>query len=650
MAAMRRASAGSRPAAPGRVFDEIGQRAVTQASYRASLFVFRDIDTVDASVTLDREDDAPAIDTELLDIIRRKRLHPVFQPIMDFRARAYIGFEGLIRGPVGSPLHTPGALFAAARAIGRGADLEHACRETILRAFAGLRLPGKLFLNVTPGCLKDERMLNGATRNLLLELKLSPGRIVIELTENQQITDIPEINAILAIYRARGFQIAIDDLGEGFANLRMWSEVRPDFVKIDRHFIHGIADDRMKFHFVRAMQDIAEISAAQIVAEGIEREEDFNLLRDMGIACGQGFFLARPAAVPPSRPTTQAMAALEKARIALSPVGALGGKPVTAEALLRPIEPVSPDTLNERVIDLFKADAQLDVLPVVQDGNPLGLINRYTILDRFARPFTHELFGRRSCTQFMDPAPMVVDHLATVQEISLTLARSEKHHLFDGFIITAGGRYRGVGSSHDLMAMITEMQISAARYSNPLTHLPGNVPINEHIDRLLENRVDFVACYADIDNFKPYNDTFGYREGDEIIQGLSRLVREHCDARLDFVGHIGGDDFFVLFQSRDWEVRCRNLVSHFTAYIETLLGPSIKAQGGFVADNRRGDAVLFPPPSLSIGAVRIEGSQYESHREVSAAAAAAKKHAKKMGGGTLFVERRQLRLAHGSSG
>jgi len=377
----------------------------------------------------------------------------------------------------------------------------------------------------------------------------------------------------------------------------MWSEVRPDFVKIDRHFIHGIADDRMKFHFVRAMQDIAEISAAQIVAEGIEREEDFNLLRDMGIACGQGFFLARPAAVPPSRPTTQAMAALEKARIALSPVGALGGKPVTAEALLRPIEPVSPDTLNERVIDLFKADAQLDVLPVVQDGNPLGLINRYTILDRFARPFTHELFGRRSCTQFMDPAPMVVDHLATVQEISLTLARSEKHHLFDGFIITAGGRYRGVGSSHDLMAMITEMQISAARYSNPLTHLPGNVPINEHIDRLLENRVDFVACYADIDNFKPYNDTFGYREGDEIIQGLSRLVREHCDARLDFVGHIGGDDFFVLFQSRDWEVRCRNLVNHFTAYIETLLGPSIKAQGGFVAEaqERVAREVRLPP-------------------------------------------------------
>ena len=74
-----------------------------------------------------------------------------------------------------------------------------------------------------------------------------------------------------------------------------------------------------------------------------------------------------------------------------------------------------------------------------------------------------------------------------------------------GFIVTGEGKYLGVGSSHDLMATITEMQISAARYANPLTQLPGNVPINEHIDRMLQAGTEFVAAYIDIDNFKYIN-------------------------------------------------------------------------------------------------------------------------------------------------
>lgn len=577
---------------------------------------------------------------ELLDIIARCALYPVFQPIIDFRVQAYIGFEGLIRGPADSPLRYPSALFGAAKAAGLSCELEHACREVIFQAFARLRLPGRLFLNVTPSSLADPRMMNGATRALLQQLGIAPSRIVIELTENQQITDVPEIHEVLAVYRSQGYRIAIDDLGEGFANLRMWSDVRPDFVKIDRHFIHGIADDRMKYHFVRAMQDLAESCTAHLVAEGIEREEDFNLVRDMGIACGQGFFIAVPEPVPAHYPRGEVTTALARQRVALSPAGALGGKPPTAQSLLRYIEPVSPETDNYRVFERFEADPGLDVLPVVKDSAPVGLINRHAIIDRFARPFRRELYGRWSCTHFMDPAPLIVDSHATVQELGLMMSRAAKHYLFDGFIVTAHGRYQGVGSSHDLMAMITEMQISAARYANPLTQLPGNVPINEHIDRLLEAGASFAACYADIDNFKPYNDTYGYRRGDDVIQMLGRVLRDAVDPRLDFVGHVGGDDFFVLFQSADWESRCHGILDRFADATAGLVQEEDFANGGYFAENRRGEQVFHPLPALSIGALRVEAGCYESHREVAAAASTAKKQAKKQGGG-MFIERRR---------
>jgi diguanylate cyclase (GGDEF)-like protein len=583
---------------------------------------------------------------ELRRIIDEGLLHPVFQPIIDFRVRAILGYEALIRGPAGSPLQYPDALFGAAKNAGLARELEHACREASLRAFAAQRLPGRLFLNVTPGCLLDPRMMNGHTRALLAELGIAPNRIVIELTENQRITDMPGIQEALLHYRGRGFQIAIDDLGEGFANLRMWSEVRPEFVKIDKHFISGIADDRIKYHFVRAMQDLAEICNALLVAEGIERAEDFTCIRDMGIACGQGYFIARPEAVPLRFLPTPVVAALNHQWLSLSPAGQTAGKMPTARNLLRPIEPVPLDASNALVIERFEADPELDVLPVVHDNQPVGLINRHSMIDRFARPFRRELYGRKSCELFMEHAPLVVDQRATIQELAMMLSLAPKHYLFDGFIVTDEGGYLGVGSSHDLMATITEMQISAARYANPLTQLPGNVPINEHIDRMLAAGSEFVAAYIDIDNFKPYNDTFGYRRGDDVIQLLGRLACEAADERCDFIGHIGGDDFFVVFQSHDWEMRCWHLVQAFAEAVDAMLGAEERAHGGYMAENRRGEIVFQPLPTLSIGVVRVGAGDCESHREVAAAASAAKKQAKKASNnpaltGNVFVERRR---------
>ncbi len=190
----------------------------------------------------------------------------------------------------------------------------------------------------------------------------------------------------------------------------------------------------------------------------------------------------------------------------------------------------------------------------------------------------------------------------------------------------------------------------AARYANPLTQLPGNVPINEHVDRLLAAGSPFVAVYVDIDNFKPFNDTYGYRRGDDVIQTLARLLCEQVDERLDFVGHIGGDDFFVIFRSADWEMRCWETISRFAESVTNMLGVDERLSGGYMAENRRGELSFHPSPTLSLGAVRVGPGDCESHREVAAAASGAKKQAKKRSrsgvgepaGGCLFIERRRL--------
>lgn len=583
----------------------------------------------------------PVLAAELDRIVAEGLLRTVFQPILGFHTRGFLGFEALIRGPAGSPLEAPPALFGAAAGLGLTLELERACREHSLRAFAASGLAGKLFLNVSPQCLGDPILLDGDTLRLLRSLDLSPGSIVIEITENQKISDFAGVRRLLDHYRGLGYEIAIDDLGEGFSNLRLWTELHPQYIKIDRHFISGIDENALKFQMVRSIHGLAEACAAHIIAEGIETAAEFTMLRDLGIAYGQGYFIAHPHEAPAAVPGAEVAQALAGRHISIFPGMQPPRARATARTVLRHVVPVSPETLNDAVFQRLESQPDEHAVPVVKDGIPVGLINRHSLIDRFARPYRRELYGRRACSQFMDTSPLIVDHAISVQELGRLLSRSARHHMADGFIVTEDGRYVGIGYSHDLMALITEMQIRAARYANPLTQLPGNVPIDEHIARLLEGGVRFAAAYCDLDRFKPFNDVYGYRHGDDMIRILAETLLLHCDGTLDFVGHIGGDDFLVLFQSADWQARCVRVIGHFEEHSRHLFSAEDLARGGILTEDRRGQRVLHRLPSLSIGIVPVEPGSFHSHHEISTAAAEAKKQAKKQAGGTLFIERRR---------
>lgn len=179
-----------------------------------------------------------------------------------------------------------------------------------------------------------------------------------------------------------------------------------------------------------------------------------------------------------------------------------------------------------------------------------------------------------------------------------------------------------------MVRVVTEARIEAARHANPLTFLPGDVPITEHIARLLSSGGAFVACYCDLNDFKPFNDHYGYWRGDEMIRLVARTLIAHVDARRDFVGHVGGDDFVVLFQSGDWEVRCTRIIAAFSAKARLLYDEEALAQGGIAAHDRHGVSRFFSCTSLSIGAVPIQPRMYAHPEDVATAAAAAKHRAK----------------------
>jgi GGDEF domain-containing protein len=272
---------------------------------------------------------------------------------------------------------------------------------------------------------------------------------------------------------------------------------------------------------------------------------------------------------------------------------------------------------------------------------PVGIIHRPAVLDRFIGLYGRELHGRKPCAEFMDPDPLIVDQATRISDLSELVVKKGKSAFTQGFVVTADGRYRGLGSGFDLMREVNAMQVVAARYANPLTGLPGNVPIQEHIERLLANAQHFVIAYFDLDHFKPYNDVYGFRRGDDIIQLLARTLDAHCLPGPDFIGHIGGDDFVVLFQSDDWETRCCAILERFDTDCLPLFAPEHVQAGGYLSEDRRGRMTFHARVSLSIGAVLIDPAHFHYHHDVARAAAGAKHMAKRIDGSSLFIDQRR---------
>ena len=582
------------------------------------------------------------------ELIARRDLSAVFQPIIDFDGGAILGYEGLIRGPSGTSLEAPFALFSQALAEGCTLELEQAAARTCIDAFAKLDVDGKLFLNFSAGAIRRLAEARDDTLALLRHRGVDPHRIVIELTEQSTILDVASFVPVISALRTEGAQFALDDYGTANASMNLWVRLQPDVVKIDRFFIHGISSDSLKFEAVRAMQHFANASGARLVAEGIEDEADLIVVRDMGIGCGQGFFFGRPHAQPSRSVTDDARDALLSGHIAVFPettrtVSSASPSGGMASAKMMVHAPALPrHATNNDVLELFNRLPDLHAVAVVENDEPVALINRRSFMDRYALPYHRELFGKRPCLQFANASPVIIEQSMTVEQMAKLLASDDQRYLADGFVITdKHGKYAGLGTGENLVRAVTEVRIEAARYANPLTFLPGNIPISSHIGRLLGNDAGFYACYVDLNHFKPFNDQYGYWQGDEVLKFAAAVLADVCDPTRDFLGHVGGDDFLILFQSEDWKDRVLRAINLFNEGAQRFYAPADRLAGGIHGEDRRGNPTFFGFVTMAIGCVRVEsdgGPSLYSSEEIASVAALAKRRAKHEASGFVLIE------------
>jgi len=569
----------------------------------------------------------------LSSILTQSGLHSLFQPIICLSERRILGYETLTRGPSNSPLHSPIALFAVARQAGRLSELEIACRQSACRRFNEQQLPGKLFLNVSPESLLEAAHQPGRTLQLLQDFGIPPSQVVIELTEQTPIDDFQLLQTALHHYRAMGFSIALDDLGAGYSSLRLWSELRPDYVKIDRHFIDGIHQDALKREFVGSILQIAKASRAQVIAEGIELPEELAVLTEMGVDLVQGYLLGRPQEHP-SRDARALMPKHDSSAVTLNDEGS------DLSALLNDQPAVQRDTPTATVLEAFRRQANLNSLAVLDEqGQPCGIVHRHSLSDALLKPFATDLFARKPISRLMNDDFLAVEMSQSLQQVSRLITSRARQRIEEDFIITLNGTYLGLGRVIDVLKLITELKIQQARYANPLTLLPGNVPIQQCLTRLLQQGRESVICYVDIDSFKPFNDIYGYGRGDEVLLCLAQCLNERVDPSRDFVGHIGGDDFLLVLGPEDWRKRLNQLLDDFQNQCRRFYRTEHLEAGCFIAPNRQGVRQEFALLSLSIGVVHLrpEDCATLDASQLAEMASQAKHHAKDVVGFSVHV-------------
>jgi len=547
-----------------------------------------------------------ALKPELMRILDRKLISPIFQPIARLSDKQIIGYEALIRGPSDSALHSPLVLLDTAERYGQLHILEALCHEAIINSYAQRRFPGKLFVKVNPVSYMQRDYKKDKLSKLIKKYDLS-SQVIIELSEHRVTGRHQNMTEAAAHFHDLGFAIAIDHLTPQYSSLHFISKLQPEYIKIDKHYAQELHKDELKFNFLQSIQSLAVAINATIIPVGVETADEFKGIIKIGINHAQGFYFSRPVSHP--------IVELDEKLFITFPNTITHQKSHSKKITIitKSISPISSEKSVDEVLDLLQHHPNLDILPITEHDKAIGLIMRDKFFSKlFANRYGIELYGKRSIKSFINYMPLSFDKDTTIEQVSQQLTNTMRND--QAFIVTENNHYFGIATILDLLEEITQQQINNAKYANPLTFLPGSVYMNELINDLLLNKAYFCVGYFDLDHFKPYNDAYGYSAGDNIIKAVAETLTTCISADTGYVGHIGGDDFIVILLTEDWLEQCETILQMFSDKVPNYYSEKDLEAGGLYSEDRFGNTRFFPLLSLSVGLVEAHAtSQCQSY-------------------------------------
>jgi diguanylate cyclase (GGDEF)-like protein len=572
---------------------------------------------------------------ELKRIIREGEITSVFQPIVSLRDGSVLGYEALSRGPAGTEMECPDMLFSVAEEVHEIWELERLCRTRALSAFTHAHVDSLLFLNVNPNVIEDAKFQKGFTRDYLGQFGIGPDRVVFEITERTAAVNMVEFKEVIRYYIRQQYKIAIDDAGAGYSGLNLITDLNPQYLKLDMQLIRGIDHDTVKQALVKSLQEFAKVTGTYLIAEGIETREELEKLIHIGVHYGQGYYIKRP---DPSL-----MGVPEDVAATISDINGkknhLYGyslSDVYIGNLTYPAPSVNEKVMVQEVHAMLIRNS-LQGFCVTNEGIVRGVVTRHTVNEAVSGAYGFSLNAKKPISSIMERNFLALDHQMPVPFAGkLAMARPDSM-VYDFITVTRNGQYYGIVTIKDLLIKTIEIEVNNATQLNPLTSLPGNPLIERALSNMLCQRQESCVLYFDIDNFKAYNDVYGFENGDRVIQHLADRIREALPEG-EFLGHVGGDDFVVICGGKHVETLCRNIIRRFDETVRSFYNAKDAENGYILTKNRQGIEEHFPIISLSVAGVRSQPGRFLDIYALSADASRIKKECKQIPGSACLIE------------
>ena len=534
------------------------------------------------------------------------KLDFAFQPIVNVKSGNLFAVEALLRNfHEAGNFHSIFNLFDDAFHDGILYQLDLELRYIALEKFSKLNINNiQLFYNLDNRLLYMPDFSHGNTSLILEKLNLDKKSICFELSERGTLKDPSSIKTMVNRYKQEGYDIAIDDFGTGIAGLQLLYYAEANFIKIDRFFIQNIQVDAKKRLFCSSIINMAHIMGMRVIAEGIETKEEYYTCKDLGADLLQGYFIQKPKIQ------------LEKIRSKYEEIADLykNDKRYFSTNLVdkQKIEIIKPILVNTSLHDLFlyfKENPENSFVPIIDRLNTLCGV----IYEKDIKKISYSQFGialaknDKDYTKIKKFIKQVISAEITwgVDKI-LEIYNMNKHNT-SGIYITKNNKYFGFLSVNDLLDISYNRNLEMAEDQNPLTKLPGNKKIEEYLLNGFDSKKTFFIVYFDFNDFKPFNDHYGFRQGDRTILLFSTILKSYATSN-NFVAHIGGDDFFVGFSQMEYE-RVYKIIDEiqieFRLKVKELYSKSDQENGYISAKDRFGIERKFNLLGVSSAIVQI---------------------------------------------
>lgn len=514
-----------------------------------------------------------------------------FQPIVSTQSLRVHGFEALSRLPKHAPFDSITTLLDAAAAKQVLREVERTLLTKAISKFAryDAAFKSRLFCNVDNRVFDDIDASPATIVEHVRSVGLRPNNLCIELSERVPPESEERLAQLVEIYQKHNVRIAIDDFGRGFSGLETLMLVNPHYVKIDQCFVRNIHTQVRQQAIVEGVVRMAHSLGLHVVAEGVEQEDELRILREIGCDFVQGYLIARPSTDLNTLRQNYAgnLTNTVKTHEVASKVAAL-------------VDRVEPLQMGQPIADAvarFKEGRPYAFLPVVDEDRIVhGAIFKEDLRPLLFGEYGRALLANRGIAQTLDTflrrcplSEAVVSNDALVDSYMATSSS-------EGIVLTQDARYVGVLDNLAMLTLASDRALAAARDQNPLTFLPGNNLINQHVQQCLDSEGDRCFAFFDFDNFKAFNDKYGFEIGDRALLMFGEKLTGFKQRYGAFVGHIGGDDFFASLPLSRSEACAAvvELTQGFQRDIESLYDKKDRKAGGILGEDRFGQTRFFP--------------------------------------------------------